>query len=202
MISAGIATVLNRKHSTLQHTNSCTHNKRLVVCPRYETVVLQNSVLDFHYNSLLSRGTKFKNLFVLSYLALASLRGYLFVLLFLHTTHNPDTKPTLQDLLKFTCTDGRVINIPVEIGTKYVGFSVFLLDDLNGSRVKIMTHKHLNDAERINTEILQDWLAGKGKQPVTWATLVGVLRDIELSTLAGQIEAVKCPQDQSQEDLS
>ena len=65
-----------------------------------------------------------------------------------------------------------------------------------------MTHKHLNDAERINTEILQDWLAGKGKQPVTWATLVGVLRDIELSTLAGQIEAVKCPQDQSQQDLS
>ena len=95
-----------------------------------------------------------------------------------------------------------MINIPVEIGTKYVGFSVFLLDDLNGSRVKIMTHKHLNDAERINTEILQDWLAGKGKQPVTWATLVGVLRDIELSTLAGQIEAVKCPQDQSQQDLS
>ena len=123
-------------------------------------------------------------------------------MLFLHTTHNPDTKPTLQDLLKFTCTDRRVINIPVEIGTKYVGFSVFLLDDLNGSRVKIMTHKHLNKAKQINTEILQEWLTGKGKQPVTWATLVEVLRDIELSTLAGQIEAVKCPQDQSQEDLS
>ena len=65
-----------------------------------------------------------------------------------------------------------------------------------------MTRKHLNDAEQINTEILQDWLAGKCKQPVTWATLVGVLCDIELSTLAGQIKAVKCPQDQSQQDLS
>ena len=123
-------------------------------------------------------------------------------MLFFHTTHNPDTKPTLQDLLKFTCTDGGAINIPIEVGTKYVGFSVFLLDDLNGARVKIMAHHHLNKAEQINTEILQEWLTGRGKQPVTWATLVEVLRDIELSILAGQIEAVKCPQDQSQQDLS
>ena len=56
-----------------------------------------------------------------------------------------------------------------------------------------MAHKHLNDAERINTEILQEWLTGRGKQPVTWATLTDILRDIELSTLAGEIKAVKCP---------
>ena len=56
-----------------------------------------------------------------------------------------------------------------------------------------MARKHLNDAEEIDTEILQEWLTGRGKQPVTWTTLVEVLRDIELSTLAGKIEAVKCP---------
>ena len=56
-----------------------------------------------------------------------------------------------------------------------------------------MAHKHLNDAERINTEILQEWLTGRGKQPVTWATLVKVLCDIKLSVLASEIEAVKCP---------
>jgi len=95
--------------------------------------------------------------------------------------------------LRFTCTDGRVISIPVEIETKYIQFSVFLLDDRNGARVKIMAHKHLNDAERINTEILQEWLAGSGKQPVEWATLVEVLNDIQLSTLAGEICSRKCP---------
>ena len=105
----------------------------------------------------------------------------------------PGTKPTLPELLKFTCTDKRVVNIPVEIATKYVEFGTFLLDDRNGSRVKIMARKHHYDAERINTEILQEWLTGRGKQPVTWATLVEVLYDIELSTLAGEIEAVKCP---------
>ena len=56
-----------------------------------------------------------------------------------------------------------------------------------------MAHKHLNDAEGINTEILQEWLTGRGKQPVNWATLTDVLRDIELSTLASEIKAVKCP---------
>ena len=109
------------------------------------------------------------------------------------TTCNPGTKPTLPELLRFTCADQRVTNIPVEIATKYVRFGTFLLDDRNGSRIKIMAHKHLNDAERINTEILQEWMTGRGRQPVTWTTLVKVLRYIELSTLAGEIEAVKCP---------
>ena len=89
------------------------------------------------------------------------------------------------------------MNIPVEISTKYVQFGTFLLDDRNGSRIKIMARKHHYDAEEINTEILQEWLTGKGKQPVTWTTLIEVLHDIELSALAGEIEAVKCPQDQS-----
>ena len=88
------------------------------------------------------------------------------------------------------------MNIPVEIATKYVQFGTFLLNDRNGSRVKIMARKHLNDAEQINTEILQEWLTGRGKQPVTWATLVEVLRDIELFALACEIEAVRCPEDQ------
>ena len=111
----------------------------------------------------------------------------------LNTLCKLGTKPTLPDLLKFTCTDGRVINIPVEIETKYVQFGTFLLDDRNGSRVKIMARKHHYDAEQINIEILQEWLTGRGKQPVTWSTLVEVLHDIELSTLAGNISATKCP---------
>ena len=107
-------------------------------------------------------------------------------------THHPGTKPSIQELLRFTCADGRVINIPVEIGYKYVLFGIFLLNDRTGSRVKIIAHKYSIDAELINTEILQQWLIGGGKQPVTWATLVEVLHDIEFSILAYEIEAVKC----------
>ena len=55
-----------------------------------------------------------------------------------------------------------------------------------------MARKHHYNAEQINIAILQEWLTGRGKQPVTWATLVEVLRDIGLSTLALVIEAAKC----------
>ena len=41
-------------------------------------------------------------------------------------------------------------------------------------------------------EVLQQWITGNGKHPVTWKTLTGVLFDIELSVLAQEIEAVKC----------
>jgi len=71
---------------------------------------------------------------------------------------SPDTNPNLQELLKFTHTDGRVISIPVEIGTKYFEFGIFLLDDRSGSRVKIIASKHQNVAKQINIEILQEWL--------------------------------------------
>ena len=46
-----------------------------------------------------------------------------------NTSCNPGTKPTLPELLKFTCPDGREVSIPVEVATKYVHFGTLLLDD-------------------------------------------------------------------------
>ena len=86
-----------------------------------------------------------------------------------------------------------MVSVPVEVATKYVQFGAFLLDDQKGSRVKIIAHKNSNNAEHINIEIFQEWLSGRGKTPVTWTTLVEALHDIELSKLAGDIKAVKCP---------
>ena len=108
------------------------------------------------------------------------------------TPSDPGAQPSLPELLKFTCTDGRVVSIPVEVATKYVQFGTFLLDDRNGSRVKIMAHMHHYDAEHINTVILHQWLTGRGRKPVTWETLVEVLHDIELCTLASDIMTTKC----------
>ena len=109
------------------------------------------------------------------------------------TSHCIGTKPTLPELLKFTCTDGRVLNIPEEIATKSIQFGAFLLEDKHGTRVKIMAYGCSNNARQVNIEIFREWLTGRGRQPVTWGTLVEVLLGIELSTLAGEIESVKCP---------
>ena len=85
----------------------------------------------------------------------------------------------------------RRINIPQEIGVKYHDFGLLLLEDDTGSRIHVLTHKHMNDEPEINLEIIQQWVTGRGKHPVTWKTLTEVLRDIELSTLAEEIEAIK-----------
>ena len=84
-----------------------------------------------------------------------------------------------------------MINIAEKISTKYHDFGLFLLDDHNGNRVRNIECKHRNDPERINKEILWEWTTGRGKQPVSWKTLIEVLRDIKLGTLASEIEAVK-----------
>ena len=97
-------------------------------------------------------------------------------------------RPTLPKLLKFPCKR-RSVNIASEIGAKYTTFGILLLDDQTGARITTIARKHANDGEQINLEILLEWLQGRGTKPVTWETLVEILKDMELSELAKDIEA-------------
>ena len=98
--------------------------------------------------------------------------------------------PTVLECIRFQGRQ-RTINIPQEIGTKYNQFGMFLLDDPNGTRVNNIQHKHREDAEQINIDILRKWATGRGKKPVTWETLTEVLCDIGFGALASEIEVVK-----------
>ena len=66
-----------------------------------------------------------------------------------------------------------------------------LLDDKTGKGVTKFVRKHKRDFEAINMEILQKWLDGEGKHPVTWKTLTDVLRGIKMDSLADEIEVGK-----------
>ena len=95
----------------------------------------------------------------------------------------------MEELTAFPTRSHGKINIPEQIGVKYKEFGVQLLKDSTGSRVSNMVHKLHHDPEAINTQILEDWLQnGDGKKPVSWRTLVEVLRAIKLGTLANDIE--------------
>ena len=98
--------------------------------------------------------------------------------------------PTVWECIGFQGRE-RKINIPQEIGTKYCQFGIHLLNDHNGNRVQSIEHSCHKESERINIKIIQEWVAGKGKNPVNWKTLTEVLHDIELRALASEIEAVK-----------
>ena len=76
-----------------------------------------------------------------------------------------------------------------EIGTHYNMFGVLLLNDKSGATISALERQHQSRATSINFEILQQWLQGSGEKPVTWETLVKVLRKIELHILADKIES-------------
>ena len=106
----------------------------------------------------------------------------------------------MNECIRFRGRERR-INIPQEIGVKYHDFGLFLLEDENRQRVKAIAQEYANRAEEINKEILEQWITGRGKQPVNWKTLIEVLREIELITLAREIEAVKCREEETIKDV-
>ena len=101
-------------------------------------------------------------------------------------------QPTVIELIRFHGRKG-TINILQQISTKYTEFGIFLLEDSNGVRVRNLELKHLKNADEINTEIVQEWIAGRGKKPVTWGTFIEVLHDMNLATVADEIKAIKSP---------
>ena len=90
-------------------------------------------------------------------------------------------------LISFPMADAKV-NLAEKIGVKYTEFGVLLLDDTDGSKISAIEREFGRKASDINCNIFQLWLQGKGKQPVTWATLIAVLRDIGMNQLARSIE--------------
>ena len=92
----------------------------------------------------------------------------------------------MVELLHFHSGDSH-INIPREVGTKYHNLGAQLLLGSFGYIRSLERELHEN-AERINCQILQEWLDGKGRKPTSWGTLVRVLSDIEMGELANKIE--------------
>ena len=95
-------------------------------------------------------------------------------------------RPNLLQLLKFPSKRGN-INIPEQIGTKYLEFGILLLNDESGANVSAIVSQHREDAKQINLEILKLWIQGKGNY-VSWDTLIDVLETVGLVTLASDIK--------------
>ncbi len=81
--------------------------------------------------------------------------------------------------------DGKVIDLVTEIGKDYKKIGRKLLK--NDKKVANIEASKQNQVEDIVDEILSEWLNGDGRTPVTWETLVTVLRESGLVTLAEDI---------------
>ena len=101
------------------------------------------------------------------------------------------SRPTLPLLLDFrlrNSDDDEGLNIIDQIGTTYRMLGTMLLNDDTGAITDAIEQRFNQKAPDINYEILRRWLQGGGKSPVTWMTLVKVLRQIQLKELARKIE--------------
>lgn len=93
--------------------------------------------------------------------------------------------PDLPTLENFPRSSSRKINILDEIPNS-ASFGILLLDDRRGNTISAL-QEQFRDIHSINRAILQRWLNGHGKRPVTWAILVETMRDVGLNTLAKDI---------------
>ena len=96
-------------------------------------------------------------------------------------------QPTLPLLIKFPTKSMSFINISENIGTHNHDLGICLLNDETGAVTKNIVACYGPDPNRITKAIFERWLQGTGRKPPCWGTLVSVLRDIKLHTLAQEI---------------
>ena len=86
-----------------------------------------------------------------------------------------DTEPTLADLSQFTTKNGETIKIILSLAPKWQEFATELDFDNDGRQLQLFESDHHN-AMKTCRKVLMYWLAGNGKQPSTWRTLISLLR--------------------------
>ena len=82
------------------------------------------------------------------------------------------------------------LNIIQRTSTHYENLAMHLLDDDNCEIVDCLKEQCRGNPVEIVTAVYKKWIQGTGRKPVTWQTLVDVLKEIELNSLAEEIETV------------
>ena len=97
-------------------------------------------------------------------------------------------QPTLPQLQHLPAQSGGFIKIIQRIGGHSHTLGICLLNDTKGDITASIEHQYRPELCRITEEIFRKWLNGTGRTPKSWATLVTVLREIEMKSLALEIE--------------
>ena len=96
----------------------------------------------------------------------------------------------LKNLIVFKCDDNQRMNILEEVCCKYYDFGICLLQDSYGTKMSIIEKDHKSDTLGIVRETVRLWLNGEGV-PVSWESLVSVLRNIKLGRVADVISKTR-----------
>ncbi len=100
-----------------------------------------------------------------------------------------ESAPTLPQIINLSLPDGSTLDLTQQIGTRYNQFGILLLNDKTGARISSIETKHRENVQEINLEVLKLWINGEGRKPISWNTVVTVLREIGLNALASKINS-------------
>ena len=101
-----------------------------------------------------------------------------------------DEKPTLTELCTLDC-GSEEINIMGHIAADWKAFGVLFAFDSEGNFVDIIEAEcDRQKPMACYQRMMKHWLAGKGRQPATWRTLITLLRRFDRGSLADTIESV------------
>ena len=97
-----------------------------------------------------------------------------------------DDPPTLKHLIDFPLrSSNESLNIVKKIAKEVDDLGIYLLSYEITDTIKTRFN---NDLVKATKEVLYQWIQGKGETPVTWNTFIQVLRKIDLSVVADEIE--------------
>ena len=75
---------------------------------------------------------------------------------------------------------------------EYKKLGHILLNDDDGAIVDQITNDYHYKSQDIVLEIIKRWLRGKGKEPVSWRSLIEALNNLEMMELATHMEGALC----------
>ena len=98
-----------------------------------------------------------------------------------------ESKPTLREIISFKTSTGEMVNVLEEIGANYEDFGMLLLNDETGAVTGNITSFGRSIFD-FKLKIVKRWLQGQGKEPVTWSTLIDVMKELKCDVLAQTIK--------------
>lgn len=104
---------------------------------------------------------------------------------FMHTdplTH----EPTISELMLLRSPYGKELSIIKQIAADWLTIGHLIMTE---ATTKVIS-KTYHDSNDCCTEMMTRWLGGKGRQPVTWATLINVLKETKFSVLGHDLEII------------
>ena len=83
---------------------------------------------------------------------------------------------------------GKRLEIIDSIAPDWKDFGIHLDFDKTGRTIARIAREHHDRPIDCCTEMMQEWLKGRGRQPATWATLIDLLKNGKMNVLAQELE--------------